>query len=1173
MAKHIERRFEEAIETSLIAGGGFEKGDPYTYDAEKGLFPDDVIAYVQASQPKKWQALEDIQGSNAPETLLSALVKELTSKGLLHVIRHGFKCFGKTYHLAAFAPASGMNPDAWADYEKNILKVTRQVHFSPKKESLSIDVVLSVNGLPVVTAELKNPMTGQTVEDAQHQYETDRDPNEPLFRFKERALVHFAVDPDLVFMTTKLAKGETVWLPLNRGHNNGAGNPPAEDGNYRSAYLWEEVLARDSLMDTLARFLHLEVEEKQVPKASGIKTVRKETMIFPRYHQLDAVRKLVAHAEENGSGHNYLIQHSAGSGKSNSIAWLAHQLSNLHDADDNKVFDTVIVITDRRVLDQQIQNTIYQFEHKKGVVQKIDENTQQLAKALSTRVPIVISTIQKFPFIAQAISTLKKKGEGVEIDTAGKRFAVIVDEAHSSAAGETAQELRKILSKDGIEAAVAAQMMDEEDEDLSEDAREAMLREMAKRSKQPNLSYFAFTATPKFKTKALFDEPGADGTSPFHLYSMRQAIEERFIMDVLANYTTYKSYFGLIKSIEDDPEVPQRKTAKALARFMSLHPVNIRQKVELIIEHFRTVTKHRIGGRAKAMVVTGSRLHAVRYKQAFDAYIAEKGYKGIRSLVAFSGEVIDPDVPDKKYTEPGMNDGIKESELPKKFASENYHVLIVAEKYQTGFDQALLHTMYVDKRLAGVQAVQTLSRLNRMAPGKNDTFVLDFVNERDDIFESFKPYYEVTEVGDAPDPHQLYELQHKLEESQVIDTIEINAFCNIWFRKRRNSTPGEHKQLNGILDKAVERYSELTEEKQDDFKGLLVSFRNLYAFLSQIIPYQDSELEKLYTYGRFLLRKLPRGREGKNYHVEDEVALKFYRLEKISEGAIDLSQGEADPLKGPTEVGTGRAEDTEVALSTLIDKLNERFGTEFTPADQLFFDQVAEAAVEDETIREAAKVNTLENFNLVFERLLEGLFIDRMDGNEEIFDRIMNDDTFRDLAAGHLVREVYERIRSTPVPIQVEDQEHWLKIGVFEAVIGDVEAGDADSNFARNAIANVFVYAFLENFHARSDYEIRLTSVRVEAGTTRIRANIELNLASLAKAIGLVGVIVVGLASFLADYPDAKAHIPIFIQDINDAFESVGSSFAADQKRPVISCRIDLEDEVSKCVPADWDSR
>jgi len=1008
-AKHTEARFEDAIETEL-SQRGYSAGDPADYDAEKALFPADVLAFVQATQPDRWQKLVDIQGGDAGDTLIDSLTKELATKGALNVLRHGFKCFGKTFRLAAFAPATGMNPEAMAEYEQNILKVTRQINFSPKNQDLAVDVVLSVNGLPVVTMELKNPMTGQNVENAKRQYEKTRDAREPLFRFKERALVHFAVDPDLVYMTTKLDGGDTFWLPFNRGHEHAAGNPPVADG-YRTGFLWEEILARDSLMQILQRFIHLQVDEKKITTDKGVKTVRKETMIFPRFHQLDAVRKLVTHARGHGSGHNYLVQHSAGSGKSNSIAWLAHQLASLHDQADEKIFHSVVIITDRVVLDKQLQDTVYQIEHKRGVVEKIDENTQQLAKALADGTPIIISTVQKFPFIAQALDTLAAKGADVEIETAGRRFAVIVDEAHSSSAGETAQELRKVLNKEGIEAAVAEQMLAEEDEEpLSEEAREELRRDMAKRARQPNLSYFAFTATPKFKTMALFDEPGPDGTSPFHLYSMRQAIQEGFILDVLANYTTYKTYYGLIKQVEEDPEVPKRKAGKALARFLSLHPHNLRQKVEVIVEHFRRHTRHRIGGRAKAMVVTGSRLHAVRYKQAFDAYCKEQGYTDIKTLVAFSGTVTD-DKTDQQYTEVGMNDGISEKRLPEKFASHEYQVLIVAEKYQTGFDQPLLHTMYVDKRLAGVQAVQTLSRLNRTAPGKVDTFVLDFVNERDEIFQAFKPYYDVTEQAEMPDPQRLYELEHGLLESGILVQDEIDAFAEIFYRRRSEPTPGEHKRLNAIIDQAVQRFEDAEETVQGEVRGLLTSFRNLYGFLAQVIPFEDPELERLYAFARFLLLKLPRRSDEPDVHLEDEVALKFYRLEKISEGSIDLSEGDGDALKGPIEVGSGEVrEDEAVYLSTLVDQLNDRFGTEFTPADQLFFDQVAESAVEDQTLQEAAKANTMPNFELVFNRRLEELFIDRMEGNEEIFDRVMNDEAFRRLAARQLVQQVYGRL-------------------------------------------------------------------------------------------------------------------------------------------------------------------
>ena len=848
MSGHTERAFETAIESGLTGSGGYEKRHSGAFNESIALFPDDVTGFLKDSQGGKWDALKVLLGKSAASTVLDSLSKELDLKGTLHVLRHGFKCYGKTFRMAYFRPNTRMNPEAAKHYAENRLTTTRQVAFTSVMKKADgnnrrciIDVTLAVNGIPVVTAELKNPLTGQRAAAAMRQYENERDERDLLFAFKKRALVHFAVDPDEVWMTTRLMGKETDFLPFNRGNNRGAGNRPVE-GNWKTHYLWDEVLQADSLLEILQRFMHLEVKERQLRTDKGVRTVRKETMIFPRYHQLDAVRRLVAHARSNGAGRNYLIQHSAGSGKSNSIAWLAHRLSSLHDARDEKVFHSVVVVTDRRVLDQQLQATIYQFEHKTGVVEKIDEDTQQLARALSQGTPIVITTIQKFPFISQALSTLEKRGSGVRIDTAGKRFAVIVDEAHSSQSGETATALRGMLNKAGIEAAIGAQLSDEEDDDLSDDAKAAVLRDALQRARQPNLSFFAFTATPKFKTKALFEEPGPSGASPFHEYTMRQAIEEGFVMDVLQNYTTYKRFYGLIKQIEDDPDVPRRKAAKVLTRYLELHPVNIEQVVSVIVEHFRLHVMHELGGRAKAMVVTGSRLAAVRYKLAFDRYIKEKGYTGIRSLVAFSGTVEDPDDPGSSYTEVAMNDGLAESELPETFGRDDYRVLLVAEKYQTGFDQPLLQTMYVVKRLAGVQAVQTLSRLNRIAPGKSRTFILDFANEEDDMYKAFKPYYEATPAGENADPHRLSELQHRLLEWAIFTPSDVIEFAEVWYRAKRDHSATDHRLMNAVLDAAVDGFQDREEDEQEEFRGQLTAYRNLYAFLSQIIPYQDTDL-------------------------------------------------------------------------------------------------------------------------------------------------------------------------------------------------------------------------------------------------------------------------------------------------------------------------------------------
>jgi len=1022
-----EKAFEMAIEQHLL-DNGYLKGNPHQFDAERAIDPSIFIDFVKDTQEAKWNALELLHGASTRGVVLDELCKALFSRGSLDVVRHGFKCYGKLIEVAFFKPAHGLNPEVMDLYAKNRLTVTRQVHFSPTDTAKSIDMLISLNGLPIVTAELKNPMTGQTVSHAIHQYKTDRDQRELIFQFKKRALVHFAVDPDLAYMTTKLAGKSTFFLPFNLGYNHGAGNPE-RTGKHRTWYLWEVVWQRDSLLDIIGRFLHLQVKERLV----GGKTIRRETMIFPRFHQLDCVRQLEHNAAQNGPGNNYLVQHSAGSGKSNSIAWLAYRLAFLHNKEDKRVFDSVVVITDRIVLDQQLQDTIYQFEHKHGVVQKIDENTAQLATALRQGVPIIITTLQKFPFVTeqmrkQAEEEAEERGLPAPTPDAltlpGRQYTVIIDEAHSSQSGETATELKAVLAADHIK----QKAKEEAEAQGLDDAEEQILRTMAKRGRQPNISFFAFTATPKHKTLEVFGVEGPEGKPiPFHLYSMRQAIEEHFILDVLKHYTTYKAYFGLIKSVEDDPQVQKRNAAKALARFMSLHPVNISQKAEVMIEHFRSFTRHKIGGKAKAMVVTGSRLHAVRYKQAFDSYTADKGYDDIDTLVAFSGTVVDDIDNAITYTESGMNQGIGGREIPEKFATDDYQILIAADKFQTGFDQPLLHTMYVDKRLSGIQAVQTLSRLNRTHTGKEDTFVLDFYNEREEILRAFQDYYETTTVGDEADPQQMYALQANLNAAGVYHIEEVDEFCSVFFAPRQRQSPTDHAKMNSLIDVAVNRFAALKDdlrqtmsehewhqtktEAQEEFRGQLQAFRNLYSFLSQIIPYQDSDLEKLYTYARFLLKKLPRPDTGPRYAFDDEVTLKFYRLQKISEGSIDLQPGTTGELKGPTAVGTGKAKDDEIELSELIDILNERFGTDFKPADQLFLDSVREDAIADPNLRQAAEANTIANFGYVFKRALEGLFIDRMEQNEDIFNRFMNDPEFQQVVEETLRNQVYEEIR------------------------------------------------------------------------------------------------------------------------------------------------------------------
>ena len=926
--------------------------------------------------------------------------------GSLATLRHGFKCYGRTLYAAFFKAAHELNPELEARYAANRLGLTRQLRFSPRSEK-SLDLTISLNGIPVATVELKNPLTGQTVEDAMRQYRRDRDPREPIFEFKRRTLVHFAVDTECVRMTTRLAGDATQFLPFDKGCDGGAGNPPDPAGRgYRTAYLWEEVFERDSLLDVLARFIHLQIEEKRDDQGRKVKV---ESMIFPRYHQLDAVRLLVKAARGEGVGNNYLVEHSAGSGKSNTIGWLAHRLASLHDEANERVFDSVIVVTDRVVLDQQLQDTIYQFDHKLGVVQKIDERSRQLAEALENAVPIIITTLQKFPFVSRQ---LLKMAEDRGIRGTGtlptRRCAVIVDEAHSSQGGETATDLKEVLGGEDLREEARKRAAEEGQEDLEE-----LFRNMAKRGRQANLSFFAFTATPKHRTLAVFGRGG----EPIHRYTMRQAVEEGFILNVLEHYTTYATYFKLLKACEDDPNVERKNAARALARFLRLHPHNIAQKTEVMVEHFQAVTRHKIGGRAKAMVVTGSRLEAVRYKQSFDRYIQEKGY-AIKTLVAFSGTVRDDTLPNVEYTEEKMNSGIRQKELPEKFATQEYQVLLVAEKYQTGFDQPLLHTMYVDKRLAGIQAVQTLSRLNRTHLLKEDTFVLDFVNDREEIREAFKVYYEGAEMGEEVDPGRMYAVKGELDASGIYLDEEVERFCAVYFKPRPRQSPRDHREMNAALDPAVARFTALQKDEEDEaelWRGKVQAFRNLYGFLSQVIPYQDSDLERLYVFLRHLAAKLPRRRSGEAYQFDDEVRLEYYRLQKISEGSVSLEEGDAHALDGPTEVGSGAVHEESVPLSQLIDVVNERFGTDFNQADQLFFDQIVEAAMSDDGLRQAAAVNPEDKFELVFRSLLEGIFVERMDQNEEIFVRYMNDASFRQTVSGWMVSEAYRRLRTGSV--------------------------------------------------------------------------------------------------------------------------------------------------------------
>jgi type I restriction enzyme R subunit len=990
---HTELAFETAIETILL-DNGYQKGNPINYDKDFGFDIAFLFQFLETSQPKKWAKSQTIHKTDIRIKLLQRLVKEIDLRGALEVIRNGFTDNGVHFDVAYFKPESSLNLDTDKHYQQNILSITRQLKYSKKNEN-SIDIVLFLNGFPLATVELKNQFTNQNSQNAKRQYIEDRDATELIFHTNKRSLVHFAVDTDEVYITTKIDGAKTIFLPFNKGYQNGAGNPPNPSG-YKTAYLWEEIWQKDSWLDIIGRFIHVQKDEY---KQNGY-LVKREKIIFPRYHQLEVVRLLSKHAKLNGAGQNYLIQHSAGSGKSNSIAWLAYRLFSLHNAINNKVFNSVIVITDRKVLDKQLQDTIYQFEHKQGVVVRIDKNATQLAETLKSGNSIIITTLQKFPF-ASLLDQVKNLPD--------RNYAVIVDEAHSSQGGEATKKLKEVLAAPSLKEAEALEIESVETEDLIRQSMEA-------RGLQKNMSFFAFTATPKAKTVEVFGIKGNDGKpKPFHLYAMRQAIQEGFILDVLKNYMTYKTFFKISKQIEDDPKVNKKKASRAIARFLSLHPYNLSQKTEIIIEHFKQVVAHKIGGKAKAMVVTSSRLHAVRYYQEFKKYIKENHYTDIKALVAFSGKVKDPDFEEVELTEVNLN-GFSEKELPAKFASDEYQILLVADKYQTGFDQPLLHTMYVDKKLSGVKAVQTLSRLNRMHAGKEDTFVLDFANEEEEIKESFQPYYELTGIQEVSDPNRLYDLKFKIEEKQIIWQSEVENFAAKYFQSADLHDKKIHALLNAFIDPAVDRFKAIeVEEEQEDWKHTLQSYIRAYAFLSQIMPFQDEKLEKLYAYGRLLINKLPKKSLEDRFKLNDEVVLQYYRLQKMNETNILMEHQIEYGLEPGSEAGIRKAKEEQTEFSQIVDAINNRFGTEFTEADRLFFEQVGVGLLNDEIIIKQAKTNSFTQFkqgslrDKSFEKLIEV-----MDNNSSTAGLWLNNEKLANaIIFDFLAKFVYDRINAT----------------------------------------------------------------------------------------------------------------------------------------------------------------
>ncbi|MDF7808892.1 type I restriction endonuclease [Pontiellaceae bacterium B12219] len=1021
-----EKVFQQDIIEHLVSKG-WKLGESSGYDQKHALYTEDLVAYLSETQPDQWEKFSHMHPKGAEDALLRSVARQLDKKGSLHVLRNTIKDRGAKFRLCQFKPDHDLNPETMARYAANRLRVVPELNYSPTDYTGRLDLALFVNGIPVATLELKSEFK-QSVERAVWQYKNDRNPKakngkpEPLLTFKRGALVHFAVSQFEVQMTTKLAGKSTFFLPFNKGtHDGGKGNDMPEEGGYATKYLWEEVFAPDNWLKILGRFIHLQVEQKEDVRG---RKYTQETMIFPRYHQWDVVNRLIDAARTEGTGHTYLVQHSAGSGKSNSIAWTAHQLASLY-SNDRKVFNSVIVVTDRTVLDNQLQETIYQFDHAEGVVCRINREegggskSEQLANALEAATPIIIVTIQTFPFVLEAIRE--------RVTLKGRAYAVIADEAHSSQSGQTARRLREVLN---------AEQWDDDTEVTAEDLLAAA---MASRGKADNLSFFAFTATPKAKTVELFGRcpdpaaPPTDDNIPqaFHVYTMRQAIEEKFILDVLKNYTTYDMALKLAQQTpEADSEVERKRAAIRIGQWLRLHPTNITRKVEIIIEHFRDCVAPLLGGKAKAMVVTGSRKEAVRYKLAFDKVITEKGYAGIQAMVAFSGEVNDPESSPEPFNERNMNPGLKGRELRKAFDTDEYQVMLVANKFQTGFDQPKLCAMYVDKKLKGVDCVQTLSRLNRTYHGKQ-TFILDFVNDPEDILAAFRPYYKTAELANVSDPNLIYDLFDKLAEQHIYEWHEVEAFALSFYDEKQGQdaltahckpavdrwrakyipvlealTEAEHEKLQAKArgDKTAELNAEdrlkalkLEKSALDIFKKDLGSFERFYEFMSQLVDYDDKELEQLSLYAHHL-QPLLREDSDPEIRVDlSDLTMTHYRLTKQDTRNLKLHEpsDKDERLKGITDLGSGRYKDEELEfLSVIIARLNDIFAGEFSDADVLnYANTIADKVRENSAVMEQLKNNAPDQAMLGdLPTAIETAVIDSMDIHYNLANQLLEDD-------------------------------------------------------------------------------------------------------------------------------------------------------------------------------------
>lgn len=981
MVELKEIRFEQDIETVLTKQGGWtsEKYQNCGYDVSVGLDLDKLVAFIQKTQPKQWERYVKIYKEDVLGKFLKRFNEEVQTHGLLHVLRNGIKDRGVSLKVAYFKPVSSLSYEVLSRYEANQFTCVRQFAYSPNNQN-TIDMVLMLNGIPIVALELKNQYTGQSVEHAKVQYQEDRDPKELVFQSNSRFLVYFAVDHYDVFMTTKLDGRKTRFLPFNQGSNGpgnvgGKGNPQNSEG-YPTAYLWEQILHRDNIMDIIERFMKYDEAKK--------------TLIFPRYHQLDVVRKLINDVKTNGSGQNYLIQHSAGSGKSNSIAWLAYHLASAHDSDNNPVFTSTIIVTDRTILDRQLQNTILSFDHTTGLVETIDDRktSQDLKNAINDGKKIIITTLQKFPIIYQ------------EVDASnGRNFAVIVDEAHSSQTGNSAQKLKAALADKEV-TLKEYQEIEEDIENTTLDDQDELVKTLLSQGKHQNLSFFAFTATPKEKTIEMFGTKQPDGSfKPFHIYSMRQAIEEEFILDVLKNYMTYKTSYKIAKEIEDNPELPKTEAVRAIARYQSFHPWVLRQKTEVMIEQFRAVTKKALNGKAKAMVVTSSRLHAVRYMQEFKSYIAEKGYKDLDVLVAFSGTVNDDGV---EYTESSLNvtkDGekIKESQLKEVFNTDDFNILIVAEKYQTGFDEPLLHTMFVDKKLKGVKAVQTLSRLNRAMQGKKDTFILDFVNTDEEIYAAFQPFYEATTLSKEININLIYDTQSKLRKFNLYNQDDVDQVIKLVKQAQKRQDEKLLGRISNSFKPIIDRYTELPKDTQYEFRVTLRNFGKWYNYVAQLERTFDMQLLEESIFTNYLLKFIPLNQR-ERVDISDKVKLEYYKLKKDFEGEITLvaERPNTGVLRNPEEINAGvKPPEGRDSLEEIIYRINERFPDDFSEGDKVLIETLYKSFKQQPDLKlvNMAKNNSAEMFeNNLFKDIFQDVVLEKYSENQHAFSKLVGSD-------------------------------------------------------------------------------------------------------------------------------------------------------------------------------------